>query len=581
MESSSLELLVHGVDIASASVKLTYPGVELQGITQVENPNYLFLDIKIDPKAEAGLVDIQFTKGKEQLLIKYELRSRVKSEQKIQGISSKDFIYLLMPDRFANGDEKNDHVPSMYEGTVDRAGILQRHGGDIQGVIDHLDYLVELGVTAIWMNPVLENNQPKESYHGYAITNHYKIDPRFGTNDLYVEFVEQCHERGIKVVGDIIHNHVGNEHWFIKDLPSKDWIHQFDEFTKTTYRAPTLLDPYAAEYDKNLMSNGWFDHHMPDLNQENRHLATYLIQNNIWWVEHAGIDAYRIDTYAYPDQAFMSKWASALRAEYPSLSLFAETWVHGVPVQSWFTEQIARKSFDNSIPAVTDFQLHYAINDALSQPFGWTEGVARLYYTLAKDYVYSHPEQLVTFLDNHDVSRFYSTINEDFEKYKMGLGFLLTTRGIPQIYYGTEILMPNSSKRTHHDQYREEFSGGWKGDTQNKFTIEGRTAEEQAAFEFVSKLANYRKNTPALTTGKLMQFVPEEGVYVYFRYDDAKTIMVILNQNPKGMKIKTGRFAERLNGFTKAKNVLTNDSISLTDELELPMTSITILELAK
>lgn len=563
MQNPSLELLVYGPNIAQAQPKVTYPGVHIHSVVPAENPNYLFVTLHIAPGTTPGTLELQFQQmNEESITFPYELRARQKDPSRVQGLSSEDFIYLLFPDRFANGDSSNDVIASMNQ-EIEEGAKYQRHGGDIQGIENHLDYLEALGVTALWINPLTESDQPHESYHGYAITDHYEIDARFGTNEAYRQLVEKCHQRGIKVIMDIVLNHVGNEHWLIKDLPARDWVNQWDEFTKTTYRAPTLLDPYASAYDKQRMSDGWFDTHMPDLNQRNPHVARYLTQNNLWWIEYAGIDAFRIDTYAYPDQAFNAAWAKEIRAAYPKLHMFAETWVHGVPVQAFFTEKTGFQSQDNHMPAVTDFQLHYALNDALTKDFGWTEGLARLYYTLAKDVVYHDATRNVVFLDNHDLSRYYAVVKEDLATYKMGIGFLLTTRGIPCMYYGTEVLLGNYFDWGNHESVRQNFPGGFADGQPNKFREENLTEEEKEAFHFVQTLANYRKQSPALKQGKLMQFVPEEGVYVYFRYLPDQTVMVVMNQNAEAKALDMARYVERTRGFTTAKDVLTGESVSL------------------
>lgn len=580
MQNESLQLLVYGPDIAVNKVSINYPGVQLMSIQEVANSNYLFLNLEISGQASAGLISIVFSQGENSFSVQYELKAREAQADRIQGVTSEDFIYLLMPDRFSNGNPNNDVIEGMNQVESSRTKQYSRHGGDLQGIANHLDYIQELGVTALWLNPVLENNQPHESYHGYAMTDHYRVDPRFGNNTDLKALVDACHARGIKMVWDVIHNHVGNEHWFIKDLPDPTWVNQWDEFTKTSYRAPTLMDPYASETDKKLMQNGWFDHHMPDLNQKNPLVANYLTQNNIWWIEYAGLDGLRVDTYAYPDQGFMADWAQRVLAEYPQIGMFGETWVHGIPVQAWFTEKNGWTE-DSYLPATTDFQLYYAINDALSQPFGWTEGVARLYYTLAQDFVYENPMQKVVFLDNHDVGRFYSMAGEDFGKYQIGLTFLLTTRGIPSLYYGTEILMKNHWDGSNHDKVREEFPGGWEGDKEDKFTRTGRSEQEQLAFETVKTLANFRKGSSAIKTGKLMQFVPENGVYVYFRYDAQQTVMVILNQNDTDQTVDFSRFAERLTGFRKAIDVLGAQEVSDLSELKVGATSATVLLLQR
>ena len=411
-----------------------------------------------------------------------------------------------MPDRFANGDYSNDSFDDMLQSGINRGKMFFRHGGDLQGIIDHLDYLKELGVTALWLNPVLENDQPYASYHGYAITDHYNIDRRFGDNELYKTFVEKCHEKGIKVIMDIIFNHCGHEHWLIKDLPAEDWVHQWPEFTRSNFRASVINDPYASKTDTKKLLEGWFDYSMPDLNQQNERLANYLIQNTIWWVEYSGQDAYRIDTWFFPDQDFLSRWAKRMQQEFPRLGMYGETWAQMMSVQASFAEDSGlTDEYNSHLPGITDFQLNFAIEEALTQKQSWTGGAARLYYTLAQDYLYEDPLRNVIFLDNHDKSRFFSTIGEDIDKYKSGMAFLLTMRGIPSIYYGTELLFAAISDPD--GKVRQDFPGGWKEDKINKFNVSGRTAAEKDAFEYVKKLANYRKNTPALDG-----LVPGDGV---------------------------------------------------------------------
>ena len=578
MPSPEVELMVYGANIGEARPTVSHPGVTITSVAPAENPNFLFITLHIAPGTAPSKLELRFQRKKEETIsFPYELIARRQDSSRIQGVSSEDFIYLLFPDRFANGDKSNDVVVGMNQ-ELEEGAIYQRHGGDIQGIDDHLDYLEGLGVTALWINPLTESDQPHESYHGYAVTDHYKIDPRFGSNADYVALVEKCHARGMKVIMDVVLNHVGNEHWFIKDMPSRDWVHQWDEFTKTTYRAPTLLDPYASDYDKKRMSDGWFDTHMPDLNQDNPHLARYLTQNNIWWIEYAGIDAYRVDTYAYPDQAFNAAWGKEIMETYPQFHMFAETWVHGVPVQAFFTEKNGLQTSDNSMPGVTDFQLHYALNDALTQDFGWTEGVARLYYTLAKDVIYHDATRNVVFLDNHDLSRYYAVVKEDLDTYKMGIGFLLTTRGIPCMYYGTEMLLGNYFDWGDHEKVRQNFPGGFADGQADKFLAENRSAAEKEAFTFVQTLANYRKTSPALKHGKLMQFVPEEGVYVYFRYHADQTVMVVMNQNKEAKQLDMRRYAERTRGFENAKEVVTGEVVPL-EKMKVKGRTTWILEL--
>lgn len=579
MQHNWVEILVHRDSVAFFSVKLgAVKGVKLRTVEKVESPNYLFVTLDISASAKPQTVPIIFSRGDFSFTHAFPIYARNNSV-KAQGVTEKDVIYLIFPDRFANGDPSNDNVTGMRQG-LQRDSLVGRHGGDLQGIIDHLDYIQDLGISAIWLNPELENDQREASYHGYALTDHYRVDRRFGTNDLLRHLVRKCHERGIKVIRDVVLNHIGDQHYWMKDLPSKDWVNQWPSFTRTTYRAPTLVDPYASEWDKKYFNDGWFDLAMPDLNQRNPHVSNYLIQQAIWWIEYAGLDDLRIDTYTYSDQAFCSRWCQELLREYPSLGMFGEIWEHGVSIQGFFADDQPMKNanFDSNLPGVVDFQLCFAIKEALTREQGWTEGAARIYYTLAKDHFYKNAYRNVVMLDNHDFTRFYTTVKEDFNKYKSGMAFLLTTRGIPQIYYATEIL-GTGEEWPSHGNIRKDFPGGWAGDPQNKFSASGRTAQENEAFNYARTLIRYRNATPALQSGKLMQFVPVDGVYTYFRYDDAKTVMVVLNTANSERTVETARFAERMQGFTKARDVVTGTLLSDFSKLIIEKNSALILEL--
>jgi len=581
MNNPKLQLVVHGNGIASRDVKLNYAGVTLSQVHKAENPNYLFLDLLVSADAKPGKFNIEFHgKNQKKLSYIYELKARDKSPNRIMGVTNRDFMYLIMPDRFANGDKRNDVIKGMQETALNRDSMYYRHGGDLQGIIDHLDYLEDLGVTALWLNPVLENDQPKTSYHGYANTENYKIDPRFGDNALYKKLVDESHARGIKVIKDLVHNHFGSQHWILKDMPSKDWVHNWPEFTKSSFKDQVLFDPYASEADRKIMTDGWFDGHMPDMNQKNDFVKNYITQSHIWWIEYAGLDGFRLDTYAYNDPGYMAEWAKLIKAEYPRFTFFAETWVHGMPNQAFFTQgNTINRGFDTELPGVTDFQTLWGINETLNGKFGWNDGVNKLYTTLASDFMYQDATRNVVFLDNHDLSRFYSVIGEDFDDYKSGIAWLLTTRGIPQLYYGTEILMKNFSNPD--GLVREDFKGGWAGDKENKFTAQGRTEKENEAFNFVRTLANYRKNNEVLQTGKLMQYVPENGIYVYFRYNADKTVMIIMNTNDTASDVSLKRFSERMNGFTKAVNVISSQQINSLQTINIPAKTTFVLELQK
>jgi len=581
MKNPKLQLIVHGNNISNRSVDINYPGVKLVQVHKVENPNYLFLDLEVSGAAKPGAFDILFKKaGAANLSYKYELKARNSSGNRAQGVTNKDLIYLIMPDRFSNGDPSNDTKPGMLETAVNRDSMYYRHGGDIQGIMNHLDYLKDLGVTTIWLTPEIENDEPHASYHGYAVTDHYKIDPRFGTNELYKAFVEKCHAMGLKVIKDLVHNHSGTEHWFIKDMPMKSWVHQWPKYTKSNFRDAAVMDPYASPMDRKIMLDGWFDKRMADMNESNSYVQNYLTQNHIWWIEYAGVDGFRLDTYPYNDAAYMADWAKKVKAEYPKFSIYGETLVWSVANQAFFTQgNTVNRGFDTHLPGVTDSQMKDAIAEALNGKDGWTDGVGRLYAVLAQDFMYQDATRNVVFLDNHDMSRFFSVVNEDFNKYKAGMALLLTMRGIPQMYYGDEILMKNYSNPD--GLVRSDFPGGWPSDKENKFSAAGRTANENEAFNYVRTLANYRKHTTALQTGKLMQYIPQNGIYVYFRYDAQKTVMIIYNGDEQEKELKTDRFTERTTGFNKGANVVTGEKFDLHKNIKVPGKTTLVIELEK
>lgn len=580
MQEPSLQLIIHGDKIAEKTVSLSYPGVSLQEVHKVENPNYLFVDINISSAATPGTFPIRLQqKGQKDIVYSYELKKR-DGGIKAQGINSSDFVYLIMPDRFANGDKSNDVIKGMQETSLNRDSMYKRHGGDIQGIIDHLGYLQQMGVTALWMTPLVTNDQPAASYHGYAATENYRIDPRFGSNELYKVLADSLHKRGMKLIQDLVHNHIGSQHWTMKDLPMKNWVHQWPVFTRSSFRAAPLMDPYAAPSDRKVMTDGWFDLHMPDMDQTNPYVRKYFTQSHIWWIEYAGVDGFRLDTYPYNDADFMAEWGKAVKAAYPAFTFFGEVWVHSGPEQAFFTQgNTVNRGFDTQLPGTTDFQSLWAIAAALNEKPGWDDGVVKLYATLVQDYQYQDPMRNVVFLDNHDLSRFYSVVQEKKEKYKAALAWLLTTRGIPQLYYGAEIGMKNFS--APDGLVREDFKGGWAGDAQNKFTAAGRNAEENELFNYVSTLANYRKNNAVLQTGKLMQYVPQDNVYTYFRYNTDKTVMIVLNPNEKEIAVSPARFTERTQGFTQARDIITGRTYPLSDSLRIPATSTQVMELVR
>ena len=587
MKNSNVQLLVYGPNAGSLTYTIDYPGVTLVKATKVENLNYAFLDLTIATSTKPGILTLVGKAGTQTISRPYELKARTNEPK--GNVTSADLIYLIMPDRFANGDPSNDKFPTMLDPQADAKNPILRHGGDFKGITDHLDYLQELGVTALWLTPVIENDETlkkeapdrmQSGYHGYHFTDHYAIDRRFGGNNGYIEFSKAVHRKGMKVIQDAVYNHVSDDHWMFKDRPMRDWFNNWPTYTNSSHKDQPLFDPHSAAIDRDVMLDGWFTPFLPDLNQRNPFLANYLIQHAIWSTEMFSLDAWRIDTYKYNDQLFMNQCNQALMTEYPNLLLFGESTASSPLNLSYFVKSTVNHPFKCNLPGTLDFPLNYAINDALRQNFGWDEGVSRVYQILAQDIVYEDPMKLVTQLDNHDMDRFLSTIGDDFDKYKMGVTWLLTTRGIPSWYYGTEILMKNI-KVPSDAEVRKNFPGGFAGDPENKFMASGRNPKENEAFNYVKKLANYRKNTPALHSGKLMHYVPVDGIYVYFRYDADKSIMVVSNTMDKEMNLDTSRFMERMKGFNSAKNVMTNEAIGSLASLKLAAKGVMVLDLGK
>jgi len=576
MQNKNLQLLVHGDNIAQTTIKIESELVKITEIHKTENPNYLFIDIEILTD-KSGSFDILFL-SKNKKVAEYNYILNEKSEHK-RGISSEDVIYLLMPDRFANGDPNNDNSDNMLE-KADRNNLGGRHGGDIQGIIDNLDYLYKLGITGLWLNPVIENNNPEYSYHGYGTTDFYKIDERFGTNELYKTLSDKCHEKGLKLIIDVIYNHTGINHWWIKDLPSSDWLNN-DENFRTTFRGNVISDPYSSVHDKEQFYSGWFVGTMPDLNQKNTFLATYLIQNTIWWVEFADIDAIRIDTYPYPDQDFGSDLVASVRKEYPDIFVFGETWLHETPQVAYYQENNnISGNYNSHLNSVTDFPLYYAIKAAFNEKEGWDTGLFRLADRLAEDFLYSNPYILITFLDNHDIDRFFTAVGKNINKFKMGFAFMITTRGIPVIYYGTEIAM--EGQEHNHGLLRQDFPGGWQDDKTNAFKQTNLSKTQSEAYNFVSKLLNWRKTNNAVKNGKLLHFLPDNNVYVYFRYTDNEAVMVLLNNDDTQKKeIDCNKFKEILSDYKTGYDVINDKKIVSLETITIEPKSVLIIELLK
>lgn len=564
----------------NAQVQVNYPGVTLSKTHHFVNPNYLAVDIEISKSAKPGLVKLLIKEGDQATSFNWTLKARRvgNGTQFAQGVNSKDFIYFLMPDRFSNGDKSNDKVAGLKDQSLNRDSIFLRHGGDLQGVLNHLDYLEGLGVTSLWMTPVLENDMPNRTEHGYAATNQYAIEKRFGGESAYLKLSDALHKRGMKLIQDIVYNHSGRFHFLVQDAPDKTWVHQWPKFTEPSHKEQVIFDPYASKTEQVKMSDGWFTPEMPDLNQSNPFMAKFLIQNAIWSVETFGVDGFRIDTYKYNDLPFVNQLNQTLKNDFPSITSFGESWVHGVAAQAYFVENNMNVPFKSNLQGGQDFQtLFYGILPALNENFGWTDGVTKLYTTLSNDFLYKDATRNVLFLDNHDMTRILSSLGESVPKLKIALAWLFTCRGIPQLYYGTEVMMKGIANPD--GWVRLDFPGGWEGDKKNAFTGEGLTAEEKSIQSYTKLLGNYRKQSTALQTGKMMQYIPNNGLYVYFRYDAGSTVMCVMNTDKQTRTVDMNDFSERTNGFKGGKDIITNQQINT--KFELPAMSMQLIELTK
>lgn len=576
MENNTVQILVYGQNISRWQPMLNSQHIQLKKVNRVENPNYLFLDIFISDKAEATVINIDFYKRKKKVhTLVYPILDRDMSISR-KGFDSSDVMYLITPDRFANGDPNNDVILGMKEKGVNRQDDQARHGGDIKGIKDHLDYIHDLGFTAIWLNPILENDMHRTSYHGYAATDFYKVDERFGTNDDYRQLCRDAQKKDIKIIMDMIVNHSGSEHWFVKDPPTKDWINHNNSYVQTSHRRTTHQDPYASDHDKKAFVDGWFVETMPDLNQKQPLMANYLIQNTLWWIEYSGITGIRMDTYPYPDKEFMTAWNDAILAEYPEFNIVGEEWsLNPAVVSFWQAGKNNSNGYRSSLPSVMDFPIQDAVINALIEDENWNSGWIKAYEMLGNDHLYPNPQNLVIFPDNHDMDRVLTQLNGDLDLLKMAMIYFATMRGVPQFYYGTEIGMKNDLPG--HGQIRSDFPGGWLGDPINGFSGKGLSNEAIEMKKFTSTLLKWRKNNTVIHSGKLMQFAPENGVYTYFRYNDKETIMVIFNKNNESIEHDLSKYNERILSFSNATDILHNQNIKLNHKIKLAAKTAMIL----
>ena len=595
MKNPSLQLMVYGEGIGSADVTTDYAGVRVDSIVRVDSPNYLLVYLNLEG-ARPGEMTLEFKNGKAKKKVKYELKAREKRGEERIGFTNADVLYMLMPDRFADGDPTNNQIKGLYPYTIDRSQPSLRHGGDLEGIRQHLDYFKELGVTALWFTPVLENNSPdsngSSSYHGYATTDYYRVDPRFGTNDEYKRLCDEAHAKGLKVVMDMIFNHCGFEHPWVADMPTKDWLNTpewlaarkdktkpevNDKYLQTTYKLTPIVDPYASQVDFKETVDGWFVPTMPDLNQKNPHVMTYLIQNSEWWIETVGIDGIRMDTYPYADAEGMARWMKTLGEEYPNFNVVGETWVTE-PAYTAAWQKDSKLSKSNSyLGTVMDFSFYDKINQAKREDTdGFSTGMNRIYNNFVYDYLYPNPSSVMAFVENHDTDRFLGN-GKDTTALKQALAILLTVNRIPQLYYGTEVLMNGTKEKT--DGYvRKDFPGGFAGDGHNAFTAEGRTRAENSMFNWLSRLLHWRQGNDVIIKGKQTQFIPFNGVYVIARQYNGKTAMTVVNGTRKPTQLAVKRYAEVIGAKTTAKDVLTGKTVSLASDVELAPRGVMILE---
>jgi glycosidase len=579
MKQDRLQLLVHGDRIAELTPTLHYPGVAIEGVEHVESPNYLFINLKIAPDTRPGTFRLEFRRGRSTVASRpYVLNAREPGSADRTGFGPADTIYLVTPDRFANGHPANDSVKGLPDG-LKRADPLGRHGGDLQGVMQHLDYVAGMGFTQLWLGPVLTNDQPVISYHGYAITDFYHVDPRFGSNELYRQLSLEARQRGVGLIMDVVLNHCGSMHWWMRDPPSHDWFNNGGKFVGTHHVREALQDVHGTDVDRRDYTDGWFVETMPDLNQRNRFLATYLIQNSLWWIEYAGLTGLRVDTYSYSERAFLSEWSRRVMEEYPHLNVVGEEWSSNpTTVAYWQRGNHPQDGYVSDLPSLFDFPLQEALTKGLVEREDWGTGLRRIYKVIAADGVYADPSNLVVFADNHDVSRIFTQLGEREDLDRMALALILTTRGVPEIYYGTEVLMSNKGSDSH-GVIRSDFPGGWAGDARNAFTGQGLSPAELGMQAYVRKLLLWRRTAPAIQSGRLTHFVPLDGVYVYFRHNEQQKVMVILNNNDAERKVATERFHEVIGSSQAGADVLSGKTVRLADGVVVPGHSATILQL--
>ena len=590
MKNPELQILVYGKNISDYTIELS-DEIKIKDIQKTENPNYAFVTINTnDVKKSSFKINLK-KKNKNKIVdsYSYELKDRQPNSSNRNSFTSKDIVYLIMPDRFANGDESNDSKKELTD-KANRQIPDSRHGGDLRGIINNIDYIQNLGATSVWLTPVNEDNEKQHSYHGYAQTDLYKIDGRYGTNEDYRELSRELNKRGMHLIQDYVTNHWGISHWMIQDLPTQDWINQFPDgekgFKRSNYRTTSQFDRNAADIDKKIALNGWFDSSMPDLNQANPLVLNYLTQNAIWWIEYAELGGMRVDTYPYNNKEGMAKWVKAITDEYPKFNVVGEAWMHSPAHVSYWQKdsKIAEiENYNSNLPSVMDFSLFSEMPKAFVEEESWDKGMIKLYNSFTNDFLYPNVNNMFVFLENHDTERWNEIFKSNPSYYKLGLTLISTVRGIPQVYYGSEIGMRGDKNNGGDAEIRKDFPGGWKSDQQNAFTNEGRTAEQKMYHDFTAKVFNWRKNKEVIHSGKTKHYMPEKNVYVYFRYNENESVMVILNANEEKQTFKLDRFAESLQGINTGKEIISDKVLPINSkgEISIDGKSTMIIELSK
>jgi glycosidase len=589
MTHSDLQIMFYGKNIAQNDVTVSN-GIVIKGIQKTENPNYVFVTIDTKNSPAQDLV-FTFKNGKKSFTHKYTLKSRKENSRFRKSFDSSDVIYLIMSDRFANGNPNNDSNDNLFE-KANRTNKDGRHGGDIEGIIKNLDYIKELGATAVWPTPLCEDNDERGSYHTYGQSDVYKIDARFGSNEDYVRLSAELHQRGMKNIMDYVTNHWGYKHWMMNDLPTYDWIHQFPGYAQTNYRMATQFDSNASKKDFDLCMDGWFVKSMPDLNQSNPLVLNYLTQNAIWWIEYADLDGFRVDTYSYNDKTAIAKWTKSITDEYPNFNIVGEVWMYDQAQMAYWQKDSkigAIQSYNSNLPSVMDFTLQDAIANGVfnEDKQEWRNGMVKVYENFNNDFLYPNINNLLVFFENHDTNRLNEAYKNDFKKYQMAMTLIATVRGIPQIYYGSEIGMAGDKGKGDGD-IRRDFPGGWNGDTNNAFTKAGRTEEQNKFYDFTAKLLNWRKTKDVIHFGKTTHYVPENNVYVYFRYNDPsdsepakqkESVMVVVNNSNEKQTFKTNRFLENIKNYQSGKDIFTETTFDLKNDITIEGKSVLVLEL--